>query len=160
MMMVKYLIDQDAPVRIPGVASPEVDFGDLVAPVELALEQERRVTAQINELTKIAREEKRFRVRSVHAVVHQGAGRGGRDDERPGRGGAPLEGQHRSHRGLHPARTVDGEGDDPTAPADRRRLNAGLPSQPRKAINSLLARVSRIVTPGFVSFLVYPSRDA
>ena len=26
MMMVKYLVDQDAPVRIPGVASPEVDF--------------------------------------------------------------------------------------------------------------------------------------
>ena len=60
MMMVKYLIDQDAPVRIPGVASPEVDFKDLVAPVELALEQERRVTAQINELTKIAREENDF----------------------------------------------------------------------------------------------------
>ena len=33
MMMVKYLVDQDAPVRIPGVASPEVDFEDLVAPV-------------------------------------------------------------------------------------------------------------------------------
>ena len=60
MMMVKYLVDQDAPVRIPGVASPEVDFNDLVAPVELALEQERRVTVQINELTKIAREESDF----------------------------------------------------------------------------------------------------
>ncbi len=60
MMMVKYLVDQDAPVRIPGVASPEVDFDDLVAPVELALEQERRVTVQINELTKIAREESDF----------------------------------------------------------------------------------------------------
>ena len=32
----------------------------VVAPVELALEQERRVTAQINELTKIAREESDF----------------------------------------------------------------------------------------------------
>ncbi len=60
MMMVKYLVDQDAPVRIPGVASPEVDFEDLVAPVALALEQERRVTVQINELTKIAREESDF----------------------------------------------------------------------------------------------------
>lgn len=57
MMMVRYLIDQDAPVAIPGVEAPTNDFRDLVAPVELALEQEKRVTAQINELTKIAREE-------------------------------------------------------------------------------------------------------
>ena len=60
MMMVQYLIDQDAPVRIPGVDSPLVQFDDLVAPVVLALEQERRVTAQINELTRIAREESDF----------------------------------------------------------------------------------------------------
>ena len=60
MMMVKYLIDSDAPVRIPGVTAPQVEFADLVAPVELALEQERRVTTQINELTKIAREESDF----------------------------------------------------------------------------------------------------
>jgi bacterioferritin B len=57
MMMVKYLIDSDAPVRIPGVREPQVEFADVVAPVQLALEQERQVAAQINELTKIAREE-------------------------------------------------------------------------------------------------------
>ena len=60
MMMVQYLIDSDAPVRIPGVAAPTVEFGDIVEPVELALEQEKRVTTQINELTKIAREESDF----------------------------------------------------------------------------------------------------
>jgi bacterioferritin B len=60
MMMVQYLIDQDAPVLIPGVDPPRGGFVDIVAPVELALEQERRVTAQINELTKIAREESDF----------------------------------------------------------------------------------------------------
>ena len=60
MMMVQYLIDSDAQVITPGVAAPEVDFADIVAPVELALEQEKRVTAQINELTKIAREEADF----------------------------------------------------------------------------------------------------
>ena len=60
MMMVKYLVDQDAPVHIPGVAAPIVAFDNVVAPVELALEQERRVTTQINELTKIAREESDF----------------------------------------------------------------------------------------------------
>ena len=60
MMMVQYLIDQDAPVRIPGVNAPLVQFDDLVAPVVLALEQEKRVTAQINELTRIARDESDF----------------------------------------------------------------------------------------------------
>ena len=60
MMMVQYLIDQDARVVIPGVAAPVVDFDDLVAPVALALAQEKRVTLQINELTRIAREESDF----------------------------------------------------------------------------------------------------
>src|SRR5688500_1819098 len=60
MMMVQYLIDQDAQVRIPGVAAPVAEFANVVAPVELALDQERRVTAQINELTRIAREEYDF----------------------------------------------------------------------------------------------------
>jgi ferritin len=60
MMMVQYLIDQDAKVVIPGVEAPIVDFADLVAPVALALAQEKRVTAQINELTRIAREENDF----------------------------------------------------------------------------------------------------
>ena len=60
MMMVKYLIDSDAPVRIPGVRTPQTEFADVVAPVALALEQERHVAAQINELTKIAREESDF----------------------------------------------------------------------------------------------------
>ncbi|WP_152363453.1 ferritin [Microlunatus speluncae] len=60
MMMVQYLIDQSAPVRIPSVDQPITDFADIVAPAELALEQEKRVTGQINELTKIAREENDF----------------------------------------------------------------------------------------------------
>jgi ferritin len=60
MMMVQYLIDQDARVAIPGVEAPVVDFEDLVAPVALALAQEKRVTAQINDLTRIAREESDF----------------------------------------------------------------------------------------------------
>jgi bacterioferritin B len=60
MMMIKYLLDQDAAATVPGVSAPQVDFADVVAPVELALEQERRVTAQINDLTRIAREESDF----------------------------------------------------------------------------------------------------
>jgi ferritin len=60
MMMVRYLLDADAAVAIPGVASPETQFGDLVAPVALALEQERRVSDQIASLMGVAREEGDF----------------------------------------------------------------------------------------------------
>ncbi len=57
MMMVQYLLDADAEIRIPGVASPETEFADVVAPVVLALEQERRVSGQIAALAGVAREE-------------------------------------------------------------------------------------------------------
>jgi bacterioferritin B len=60
MMMVRYLLDADAPVAIPGVVGPVTSFGDVVAPVTLALEQEKRVTQQINELIGIARRENDF----------------------------------------------------------------------------------------------------
>src|SRR3954454_15624650 len=56
MMMVQYLIDADAEVVVPGVAAPQATFGDLVAPVALALEQEKRVSEQINGLAATARE--------------------------------------------------------------------------------------------------------
>jgi ferritin len=57
MMMVQYLLDADEPVRIPGVEAPQIDFADDVAPVALALEQEKRVTSQIADLVRLAREE-------------------------------------------------------------------------------------------------------
>ena len=57
MMMVQYLLDTDADVLIPGVAAPRATFDALVAPVQLALDQERNVTEQINQLVRIAREE-------------------------------------------------------------------------------------------------------
>jgi ferritin len=60
MMMVKYLLDTDVPVAIPGVEAPVSEFADVVAPIELALEQEKRVTSQINGLLRIAREEGDF----------------------------------------------------------------------------------------------------
>jgi ferritin len=60
MMMVKYLLDADALATIPPVAAPETDFADIVAPVALALDQERRVSDQIAELARIAREEGDF----------------------------------------------------------------------------------------------------
>jgi bacterioferritin B len=60
MMMVQYLLDADARVTVPGVAAPQTDFGDIVAPVALALAQERRVSEQINALVATARNEGDF----------------------------------------------------------------------------------------------------
>jgi bacterioferritin B len=60
LMMIKYLLDSDAPVRVPGVDAPRGSFEDHVAPVRIALEQERRVTDQISELAQVARDERDY----------------------------------------------------------------------------------------------------
>lgn len=60
MMMAQYLLDTDVPVAIPAVEAPVSAFDDVVAPVALALEQEKRVTDQVNALLRIAREESDF----------------------------------------------------------------------------------------------------
>ncbi|MDQ6524367.1 ferritin [Nocardioides sp. LHD-245] len=60
MMMVQYLLDTDAAVEIPGVEAPVAAFEDVVAPIALALAQEKRVTEQINGLLRVAREENDF----------------------------------------------------------------------------------------------------
>ena len=60
MMMVQYLLDTDADIVVPAVPAPRSDFADVVAPVQLALDQERTVTEQINGLLRIAREEGDF----------------------------------------------------------------------------------------------------
>jgi ferritin len=57
MMIVQYLLDADKPVVVPGVEAPQIRFDDVVAPVALALEQEKRVTEQIVELVNLARRE-------------------------------------------------------------------------------------------------------
>jgi ferritin len=56
MMMVQYLLDGDETPVIPGVAAPQVEFADLVEPVQVALEQEKRVTDQISSLAAVARD--------------------------------------------------------------------------------------------------------
>src|ERR1700754_1370353 len=54
MMMGQYLLYADAPVNNPGVSAPPPRFGDIVEPVALALEQEKRVSDQINHLAATA----------------------------------------------------------------------------------------------------------
>jgi ferritin len=57
LMMVQYLLDAGASAPIPGVEAPQNGFADVVAPVALALDQEKRVSEQINALAAIARAE-------------------------------------------------------------------------------------------------------
>lgn len=56
MMMVKYLLDQGVEAVVPGVEPPRNSFGDIVEPVRVALDQEKRVTEQVNALAGLARE--------------------------------------------------------------------------------------------------------
>jgi ferritin len=60
MMMVQYLLDTGAEVKIPGVEAPTTAFDEVTAPIALALAQEERVTGQINALAATAREHSDF----------------------------------------------------------------------------------------------------
>ena len=60
MMMIQFLIDTDQKVLTPAVAAPETEFSDIVAPVAMALEQEKQVGREIEELFKLARETSYF----------------------------------------------------------------------------------------------------
>ena len=55
LMIIRYLLDIEAEATISGVAAPKTEFADLVEPVRMALEQERKVTEQFNQLVAIAR---------------------------------------------------------------------------------------------------------
>ena len=57
MMIVQYLLDADHEVVIPAVEAPKTTFTDAREPVQLALDQEKRVTEQIAGLARVAREE-------------------------------------------------------------------------------------------------------
>jgi ferritin len=61
MMMVQYLLDVDEEVHIPDIKSQETSFADGVAPVKMALEQERRVGGEIFALFELARDVKDYR---------------------------------------------------------------------------------------------------
>lgn len=60
MMLVQYLLDAELGVKIPGVAAPQTTLDSAAAAVQLALDQERGVTNQFSELTRLARAEDAF----------------------------------------------------------------------------------------------------
>jgi ferritin len=56
MKMVNYLLDRDATPDIGAIDTPRQSFADHVEPIQVALDQERKVTVQISKLFEIARE--------------------------------------------------------------------------------------------------------
>jgi ferritin len=56
MIMVQYLLDAGEEVRIPDIKSQQTRYDDVVGPVKMALDQEKRVTDEINALFKLARD--------------------------------------------------------------------------------------------------------
>jgi bacterioferritin B len=61
MMMVQYLLDVDEEVRIPDIEGQRTRFDDPVAPVRMALDQEKRVGEEIYALFELARETRDYR---------------------------------------------------------------------------------------------------
>jgi len=61
MIMVQYLLDTDEEVRIPDIKSQQTRYDDVVGPVRMALEQEKRVSDEIFALFKLAREQGDYR---------------------------------------------------------------------------------------------------
>src|SRR6185437_378075 len=116
MMMVQFLLDTGAEVTTPGVAEPRSRFADLVEPLALALDQEQRVSEQINALAATAREagdytSEQFVQWFIKEQVEEISTMGEllRVAERSGENPAAIEEYlAREHPG--------GEGADPTAP--------------------------------------------
>jgi ferritin len=60
MMIVQYLMDTDRQVIVAGAEAPRNEFASISEPVAVALEQEKRVTSQINAITAAARADQDF----------------------------------------------------------------------------------------------------
>ncbi len=60
LMMARYLIDSDEAPLVGSMDAPDGDFEDAVAPIALALQQEREVTGHIDELMTVARDERDY----------------------------------------------------------------------------------------------------
>ncbi len=60
MMMVQFLLDVGVRPHVPAVDAPQHEFADFVAPVQLALQQEKDVGEQISQLVGIARDERDY----------------------------------------------------------------------------------------------------
>jgi ferritin len=116
LMMVQYLLDVGSEVRIPDIKAQQTSYDDGVAPVRMALEQEKRVGEEIYALFELARETKDYRAEQfMQWFVKEQV-------EEVALMGDLLNVVERSHENLllaedYIAREAPGEGGgDPTAP--------------------------------------------
>ena len=65
MKFVKYLVDADAEIVIPAIPAPRPTFKSAEEAVGLALDSEKRVTGQINDLMSLAQKENDFISRNL-----------------------------------------------------------------------------------------------
>src|SRR3954453_18538317 len=60
MMMIGFLLDRGGALNVPGVAAPVNEFNDFIEPIALAKQQEERVTQQIEDLARVAHDERDY----------------------------------------------------------------------------------------------------
>jgi bacterioferritin B len=60
MMMIAFLLDRGGEIKVPGVVEPVNHFKDFIEPIALALEQEQKVSQQIEDLARVARDERDY----------------------------------------------------------------------------------------------------
>jgi ferritin len=60
MMMIAFLLDRGGEIKVPAVVEPVNHFKDFLEPIALALEQEQRVSVQIEDLARVARDDRDY----------------------------------------------------------------------------------------------------
>ena len=133
LMMVQFLSTRTSRRSCRASTAPQVRFGDVVSPVALALEQEKRVSEQINALAALAREHgdytsEQFMQWFIKEQIEEVATMSDllRVVERAAR-------QPAAGRGVPRARVARRRGRGPDRPARRRRLASRPGSRPRCA---------------------------
>ncbi len=121
MMIVQYLLDAGHEVTVPGVEAPQSRFPDTVAPVQLALDQEKRVSEQVANLARLAREEgnyqgEQFMQWFIKEQVEEVSSMSAPAEDRRARQGQPPAG-----RGVPGPREGRRRGSRPNSPGGRGR---------------------------------------
>ncbi|MEA2492391.1 MAG: bacterioferritin [Thermoleophilaceae bacterium] len=116
MMMIAFLLDRGGEIKVPGVAEPVNKFKDFIEPIALALEQEQKVSQQIEDLARVARDKRDYASEQfTHWFIKEQV-------EEVAKMSGLLQVAERERKNpmmleyFIAREQVDGEGADPTAP--------------------------------------------
>ena len=126
MMMVQYLLDANQEVRIPDIEAKLTRFDDVVAPVRMALDQEQRVTEEINALFKLARDNGDYQAEQFMQWFVKEQVEEVSIDDRPADRRRALRGQRAAGRGVPGAGEARRGAGRPHGPAGGRRRALAL----------------------------------